>query len=350
MPKFTVVISDRSKHDAGYRKNRMYWWLARQIGGYGELCLYWFLCEYFGESSVRLVRPSELLKLSSPLRTDYLMVGVPTLLHEQHLQNVHYRKLVLYDSSDHDGINFLYSDEKHLLSKADCCLKHFRDRRWTLPVRIGLLPIKRPPRNNRLHWKLQSVLHRQVAPVTDRQFDVGFVARPTGDPESNIRLRWLIELVRDGADLSLWGGLVGGQSWEDLLSETDIPGACWMGRRKIGFSDYFDGLSRSKVALAPPGYAPWTFRHYEAVYAGCMVVTTDLSDFEFLIPLPESSLVQLQQGESVVDGVRRAIQLGISEPERTRDARAELDQWLNLGKYDASCLITKDRFMSNLEA
>ena len=39
------------------------------------------------------------------------MVGVPTLLHEQHLQNVHYRKLVLYDSSDHDGINFLYSDE-----------------------------------------------------------------------------------------------------------------------------------------------------------------------------------------------------------------------------------------------
>ena len=81
-----------------------------------------------------------------------------------------------------------------------------------------------------------------------------------------------------------------------------------------------------------------------------MVVTTDLSDFEFLIPLPESSLVQLQQGESVVDGVRRAIQLGISEPERTRDARAELDQWLTLGKYDASCLITKDRFMSNLEA
>ena len=50
MPKFTVVISDRSKHDAGYRKNRMYWWLARQIGGYGELCLYWFLCEYFGKA------------------------------------------------------------------------------------------------------------------------------------------------------------------------------------------------------------------------------------------------------------------------------------------------------------
>jgi len=348
MPKFIVVISDRSKHDAGYRKNRFFWWLAAKAGGYGELCLYWFLREYFGDGSVRLIRPSELLGRSNPMQTDFLMVGVPTLLNKEHLQGVRYKKLVLYDSSDHDGINFLYSDESFLVSQTDLCLKHYRDSRWTLPMRIGLLPIKRPPMNNRLYWKLRQ--QRRCKPIgsTERPYDVGFVARPTGDIESNLRLRWWVEIVQQSPDLRRWGGLVGDQKWRDTFAESDVPEGCWMGQKKVHFSQYFDGLQRSKVALAPPGYAPWTFRHYEAIYAGCMVVTTDLRHYEFLVPLPEESLVQLDHDESIVDGVRRAVKLAEVEPDRIIFARRKLDRWLDLGRYRKSCTDTLDRFMAGL--
>lgn len=349
MPKFTIVISDRSRHDAGYRKNRFFWWLASQAGGYGELCLYWFLLEYFGKDSVQLMRPSELLGRTRKLHTDYLMIGVPTLLGKQHLKAVQFRKMVLYDSSDHDGINYLYSDEAFLQSVTDCCLKHYRDKRWSLPLRIGLLPIKRPPLNNRLHWKLRAEKGKALLPLADRPFDVGFVARPTGEITSNKRLRWWIELVTHAPELSRWGGLVGGESWRRTFSDTPLPKSCWMERKKVGFSEYFDGLKGSRVALAPPGYAPWTFRHYEAIYAGCMVITDDLSHFEFLIPFPEQSVVQIPEGSSVVDGVRKALHLGETEPERSLEARHALDRWLDLGRYRRRCGDTLDRFMSFIE-
>lgn len=349
MPKFTVVISDVSNHDAGYRKSRAYWWLASLAGGYAELCLYWFLLEYFGSDSVQLIRPSELLGRSRRVQTDYLMVGVPTRLGKQHLEGVQFREMVLYDSSDHDGINYLYSDQAFLQSVTDRCLKHYRDERWSMPLRIGLLPIKRPPLNNRLHWKLLSQRRRATTPLAERRYDVGFVARPTGDTTSNLRLRWWIELVQKAPELRRWGGLVGGDDWRQAFAESQVPDACWMKRRKIGFSEYFDGMQDSKVALAPPGYAPWSFRHYEAIYAGCMIVTADLSPFEFLIPMPEESVVQLSEGESVVDGVRRALALGRDEPQRLMLARKQLDQWLKLGLYSRHCGDTLNRFMAFLE-
>ncbi len=347
MPKFTVVISDRSEHDAGYRKNRVYWWLASKIGGYGELCLYWFLREYFGAGSVQLIRPSELLDRVTPLVTDYLMVGVPTRLNQQHMLGVKCTRVILYDSSDHHGINFLYSDEKFLLTLTDCCLKHYRDRRWQLPMRIGLLPVKRPP-INRLHRKLKTRGGSTVLQLSQRPYDVGFVARPTGDVRENIRCRWWIELVENAPELRRWGGLVGREKWRKEFPEASVPDACWMKRKKVRFSEYFDGLLHSKVALAPAGYAPWTFRHYEAIYAGCMLVTEDLSPFEFLVPIPEQSRVQVGEDESLTEGVRRAIQLGEGEPSRLLEAREELDRWMSLGRYSQRCSHTLERFMEGL--
>ncbi len=349
MPKFTIVISDRSKHDAGYKGSRLYWLFAAMFGGYGELCLYWFLREYYGRESVELLRPSELLERTETWQTDYLMVGVPTRLSPEHLRKVRYRRMLLYDSSDHDGINFLYSDEAFLLSKADCCLKHFRDRRWSLPLRIGLLPIKRPPLNNRLHWKLRRSSSHVAKPLCDRPFDVGFVARPTGDLSSNVRLQWLVELANSESDFRRWGGLVGGRSWREEFESQKIPDDCWMGRTKVGFSEYFEGLCQSKVALAPSGYAPWTFRHYEAIYAGCMLVTEDLSPYEFLVPIPSYSVVQVQSGQSVVSGVEQALDMALTQPSRAIEARRELDQWMDRGRYSKQCARTLERFFSEME-
>lgn len=354
MERFTVVISDVAKHDRGYRGSRSFWWLASRFGAYAELGLYWFLVEYFGRSAVTLMRPSQLLNRSRPHQTDWLFVGLPTSFGSRHLQGIKFQRMALYDSTDFHGVNFGESDSECLLAETDLCLKNFRDRRWEPPCRIGFLPIKRPPLNNRLHIALKLLRAKQkLGMAPEKTFDVGFVARPTGTFETNERLRWMLELKRDRPDLSLWGGLVGGDQWrESFQSHPDAAALepCWLNRRKIGFFQYFDGLCRSKVALAPSGYAPWTYRHLEAMYAGCMVVSNDLSHYEFLIPFPRDRMVEVRDGQPVVPAIEKALQMRRQSPEIPEENRRYLDRWLGDGVYSRRCRDTLDRFMAELDA
>ena len=352
MDRYTVVISDVGKHDQGYRGTRAFWWLATRFGAYAELGLYWFLVEYFGRSSVKLVRPSELLVRGQTLETDWLFVGLPSSLGPEHLRNVKLRRLVLYDSTDHHGVNFGNSDVECLLGETNTCLKNFRDRRWDPPCHIGLLPIKRPPLNNRLHAALSLAPWKQrLGRQPSKRFDVGFVARPTGTIETNQRLRWMVELKRRRPDLSLWGGLVGGDRWREAFqshSDADLLEACWLNRRKIGFFRYFDGLCQSRVALAPSGYAPWTYRHFEAMYARCLVVSNDLSHYEFLIPFPRDRMVEVPEGESVVPAIEKALAMCEADPEILDANLAYLNRWWDAGKYSRRRTETLERFMAEL--
>jgi hypothetical protein len=353
MDRFTVIISDAAKHDRGYRGTRSFWWLATRFGAYAELGLYWFLAEYFGRASVTLLRPSQLLNSDRRHETDWLFVGLPTSLNKQHLERLRFRRMVLYDSTDLHGVNFGGSDVPLLLSHTNLCLKNFRDHRWELPVRVGFLPIKRPPLNNRLHTALLMDAWKQragIAPV--KNFDVGFVARPTGTVETNQRLRWMLELKRDRPDMKLWGGLVGGDQWRAAFqSHPDAKALepCWLNRRKVGFFQYFSGLCQSRVALAPSGYAPWTYRHFEAMYARCVVVSNDLSHYEFLIPFPRERMVEVADGACVVPAIEKALELSRSHPEIVQENIEYLDRWLDRGRYSRWRSEPLERFLSELE-
>ncbi len=353
MERFTVVISDAAKHDKGFRGTRAFWSLASRFGAYAELGLFWFLAEYFGRSRVSLMRPSQLLERSRPHQTDWLFVGLPNSLSKAHLRHVKYRRLVLYDSTDLHGVNFGDSDTECLLSETNTCLKNFRDRRWDFPYHIGFLPIKRPPFNNRLHTALvMSDWKKRFGQVPEKRFDVGFVARPTGTIETNQRLRWMVELKRDRPDLTLWGGLVGGKQWREAFAshpDATFLESCWLDKRKIGFFSYFAGLCQSRVALAPSGYAPWTYRHFEAIYAHCMVVSNDLSHFEFLIPFPREGMVEVADGGSVVPAIEKALEMRANSPEIIDDNLASLNRWLDAGLYSKNRQDTLDRFMAELE-
>ncbi|MFM7843183.1 MAG: glycosyltransferase [Planctomycetota bacterium] len=350
--RFTVVISDVARHDRGYKGTRAFWWLASRFGSYAELSLYWFLVEYFGRRNVTLLRPSQLLESGQSHETDWLFVGIPTTLGPAHLANLKFRQLALYDSTDMHGLNFGESNVPWLLSQTDLCLKNFRDRRWQLPLRVGFLPIKRPPLNNRLHWALRWRDLRQCwGAAPERVFDVGFVARPTGSIETNERLRWMLELKRDRPDWKLWGGLVGGDKWRATFrdhADAQTLAPCFLNRRKIGFFEYFQGLCRSRVALAPSGYAPWTYRHFEALYAGCAVVSNDLSDYEFLIPFPRDGMVEVAAGASVVPAIERALTLATEHPQLAEENQAYLNRWLDRGHYSRSRHEMLDRFMAEL--
>jgi hypothetical protein len=338
MKQYTVVISDVEDNDSGFRGTKVFWWLSSYVGAYAQLSLYWFLIAYFGRSKVQLLRPSQLLNRSTKIKTDWLFIGIPTTLNANHLANIQFNRMALYDSSDNDELNFEFSDRAFLTSHTNVCLKNWRDDRWKETLQVGLLPIKRPPWNNRLRTALNlESFQNTIGSSSEKRFDVGFVARPTGSLTTNQRLRWLVEIKKERPDMKLWGGLVGGPYMKQI-AQNEVPPeilhALWLNKKKIGFLSYFAGLRQSKVALAPSGYAPWTYRHFEALYAGCMVVSNDLSHLEFLIPFPpviERALAMLEQTPQVV-----------------QENRAYLDRWLDRAKYSHRCKDTLDRFFGNL--
>lgn len=350
---FTIVISDDSGLDASFRRNTLYWWLATHVGAYAELGLYWFLVEYFGRSAVRLIRPSQLLA-ERQADTDMLFVGCPTTVDQQHLSNISFRQMVLYDSTDNEGIHFLKSNSKFLLSQTDLVLKTWRDAKWKFPFRVGLLPIKRPPINKLRLALLKEKARKQVLGKSrEKPFDVGFVARPTGDLKRNQRVEWLVSLRQQRPELKLWGGLVGKSEWRERFRDSPHQSTLnqlWLNRKKIGYFEYFSGLAQSKVALAPRGFAPWTYRHFEALYAGALVVSNDLSRFEFLVPLPRKGIIEVPDGESIVKAVDQALKLYEDSPALVDENIQELEHWMHAGAYSKSKRALLDRFMSQLEA
>jgi hypothetical protein len=356
MTPYTVVISDAAKHDNGIRGTKSFWWAASWIGGYAELGLFWFLAEYFGRRRVSLLRPSQVLRLIRTHQTDTLFIGLPTTFGPEHLQRIKCRRVVLYDSTDFDCINFGESNRDFLLSQTQTVLKNWRDDRWKNEFHVGFLPIKRPPINNKLAGVLQAKslrgrILRKSLPLK-KDFDVGFVARPTGTPETNERLRWMIELKRDRPSLKLWGGLVGGTHWKQMLGVLDARAldSLWLDRKKIGFVEYFQGLCQSKVALAPRGFAPWTYRHFEAIYARCMIVTNDLSHFEFLIPFPREGMIEVPDGHSVVPSLDRALDLVENSPQTIDENLIHLERWLDQGRYSRHRTDTIDRFFGQFRS
>ncbi len=290
---------------------------------------------------------------SSKYKTDWLFVGLPTSLNKEHLEQIEYRRIALYDSSDFNGVNFGYSEKAFLLSETDLCLKNWRDRRWNYDFSIGLLPIKRPPLNNMLHYAVRIASAKdRLGCLPEKRYDVGFVGRPSGGKSENQRLKWLVELKSHRPNLKLWGGLVGGRNWRHSLKpafDSATLDTCWLSGRRMDFLQYFAGLRGSKVTLAPAGYAPWTYRHYEAIYARCIVVSNDLSHYEFLVPFPREGLIEVPDGESVVHGVDAALALYENSPEIVDANVEDLNRWLNAGTYSRDRRDTLDRFFAELD-
>lgn len=345
---YTIILSDSADHDTGFRGYRTYWWLATIFGAYAELGLYWFLVAYSGRSSVRILTPKNLL-LGDKLSTNWLFVGLPTNLSKEHLKKIRYCRIILYDSSDFDGINFDYSDRQLLLSHTDTCLKTWRNHKWNLDLNVGLLPIKRPPLNNKLRYAVyrDTILCSVGLRSRVKQHDVCFVGRPTDISEGNSRTRWLLELKRQSPELRLWGGLVGGREWSKERLDNKQR-SLWLDTKKIGFRKYYRGLSLSKVALTPRGFAPWTYRHYEAVYARTMIVSTCLSDYEFLVPLPTKGIFTVKDNEPVVPAVEKAIALYDQSPEILEENVENLERWISRNRYSRSRPILLDRFFEQI--
>jgi hypothetical protein len=192
------------------------------------------------------------------------------------------------------------------------------------------------------------------------RYDVAFLGRPNitqvvgddGKPRLlDQRVSWLRELRRDGADLKFGGGFTDLKDADFRPRVAREPDLRAMGYKynSVTFPAYWRTVTRSRVLLAPGGNAPWTFRHYEALYAGATVVTIDFRRRDLLVPLPREGIVHVPDGSSVLPAVREALALSQSRPSLAEENFEFLERYLHYGRFARSRQALIDRFSAQLD-
>jgi hypothetical protein len=311
-----------------------------------------FLRTYAGHGAVGCCSAAELLR-GSPMSAETVFLGLPSPVDDRHLARLRSRHLVLYDLFDHHYP--LWSDANRALLRgaSGLYLKAWNDERWDFGVTMGVAPIRR-------YLKLRLALDRdrlrRALGGSDRphRHDVLFLGAATmrdsgGDPAlaPNQRVDWLLEVTSRGGHLELWGGLIG-RTMAPWLLERYGDLSRFTLREKVPFRRYFRALQQSRVALTPEGNAPWSYRHYEAIYARALIVTNDLRPIRTLIPLPNEGMVHVEPGQPVLPAIERALALRREQPGLLEENVRFLERYLDRGLYSRRRPELWERFVAQL--
>jgi hypothetical protein len=312
------------------------------------LNLHRFLSIFHGRRAVRMVSTRQLLD-SKPLTAETLFVGLPSRLDERHLDNVRYDRAVLFDYHDCAGPAWSDSNRELLLSLTDQYLKPWVEPEWDFGLRMGVLPIRRH-RRLKLYLQIRELQRRAWRGGDEREYDVAFLGGATALANRyHQRIEWLREVKAAGDRYSFWGGIVVRNRERAALrgqlgERTDL----YYPHGRAGFLNYFANLSRSRAALAPAGNARWTYRHYEAIYAGAIVVSTDFRDIRTLIPLPLDAMIHVPDNASVLPAIDEALAIRRRKPELAEENIRFLEQYLQHGDYSRDKPELMERFLAQL--
>jgi hypothetical protein len=312
-----------------------------------------FLRLFAGFRAVGCCSAADLLH-GTPVSADTVFLGLPSPVTDRHLARLRCRHLVLFDLHDHHDPLWSDANRDLLRGASTLYLKAWNDTRWDFGVRMGLAPVRRYGKLRlALEWeRLGRALGRPAPPP---RFDVLFLGAATGrDPRgqdpalaTNQRVAWLLELRDHGGHLRLWGGLLEKTMTPELrrrygdLSGFTLPG-------KVPFRRYFRALQQSRVALTPEGNAPWSYRHYEAIYARSLIVTSDFRPLRTLIPLPTDGMVHVEPGQPVLPAIERALALRRDRPELLAENVRFLERYLEQGMYSRRRPELWERFLAQL--
>jgi hypothetical protein len=319
--------------------------------------LVWFLRTYFGRRRVGVCSPAE-CRRSTPA-ADVAFVGLPSTLTADEIARLaaRCRRIVPFDYLDQQKLAWTEPQEAALRAATDRYLKPWFEPSWTYGLRMGLLPLRRYERFTAAVALDRTIgrLRRRPAP----EYDVAFLGRPNRTrmfengkyTKIDQRVAWLRELRREAPDVKFWGGLVdvGRREGRRLeLKFGDLSDLCHT-EPKVGFSTYYRAMKRSRVLLAPGGNVPWSYRHYECLYAGGVVVTIDYRQRDLLVPLPREGMVHVPDGASVLPAVREALSLSRERPELGEENIAHLERYFRFGTYSRSRPALIERFVAQLE-
>jgi hypothetical protein len=320
--------------------------------------LFRFLRTYFGRRSVQLRKPDQYRR--NPVACDTLCLGLPTSLEPDELSRFQCRRLIVFDYLDSPQLQWTVEQAAAICDRTSAYLKPWREVVWNYDVRMGLLPIRRYGRlaaaiavqRTRL-----ALLRRPPLKV----HDVAFAGRPNSVKlfqlgevvPSEQRVEWLLALRQQAPELRLWGGLVriadNPARQRQLCEQFGDVSHLEHRAAKVGFLEYYYHLCHSRVALTPGGNVPWTYRHYEALYSGAVVVTIDFRQREMLVPFPNDGMIHVPDGESVVPAVREALDWSRERPELPRQNFLHLERYLRWGMYSRRRPELMQRFLAELD-
>jgi len=296
-----------------------------------------------------MLSTQELLS-SPPLAADVLFIGMPTRLGTEHLAKVRFQKAVLFDYQDGAGPTWHDSDRDLLLSITNRYLKPWVEASWDYGLRMGVLPIRR-------HFRLTACLRCRDAfsrvlrnGTNGHRYDVAFVGSPsTSQGRPHQRFQWVREIKGAGNRYSFWGGIVAKKPERERLNRkyddiTDL----YYSKDRVGFVTYLRHLTRSRVALAPAGAARWSYRHYEAIYARAVLVSSDFHQADTLIPLPKETMVHVPDGASVLPAIDKALAMREQRPHLPEENVRFLERYLHYGDYFREKPELMDRFLAQL--
>jgi hypothetical protein len=320
--------------------------------------LYTFLQLFVPAHEVAAIAPSE-LDARRPLSTDVLLIGLPTSLQREQLRGVRYRQSALFDYFDSPAPVWGDSDEGLLRSLTDIYLRPFVDRSLDFGLRMGTLPLYRKPNLARC-IRASNLYRTMTGRAPSRRHDVCFFGSPTRIPESrdgqvvfyDQRVEWLLEVTAPESPFALFGGLAPCRAERHQLAELrakygDLDRITW-GHRRINFFSYFYHLSRSKVALVPAGNGRWTYRHYEAIYAGAAVVSTDFRHCDLLVPLPKDGILMVPDHAPVTPAVVEAMRWHEEYPDRLEENRRFLETYFTHGRFSPNKPAAFERLVAQL--
>jgi hypothetical protein len=290
-----------------------------------------------------------------------VLLGLPTSLTDDEIRAIaertRCRRLAGFDYIDSPQLQWTPEQEVAVRERTDRYLKPWFEPSWNFGLRMGLLPIRRFHRFSEMLALQRGLQGFGIRPR--RAYDVMFLGRPNDtrlwiDGEVQLvdqRVEWMIELVRQAKDLRLFGGFVEISPTErdrvegkfgDIEDLIYAPG-------NISFASYYRKLRQSRVLLAPAGNVPWTYRHYECLYAGGVVVTCDYRQRDMLVPLPRENMVHVPDGTAVLPAVREALELSRRRPEIGEQNYHHLERYLRYGAYSGRRPALIERFMAQLE-
>jgi hypothetical protein len=326
---------------------------GRGVRGHTLTC---FLRTYFGRRAVAMQSPEQWRH--APLTTDTVFLGLPTSLTPEELGKLatSCRRLVVFDYLDQQPLAWTAEQEATLRQRTDRYLKPWFERAWRHDLQMGMLPIRRYGR-----FTVAVAVDRctqRLRAKREPAHDVAFLGRPNrtrmyvdGRIEKiDQRFEWIRELKREAPDLDMWGGLVelSERSRSRLESQYGRFDDLMHSQSKVGFSTYYRALQQSRALLAPGGNVPWSYRHYECLYAGGVVVTIDYRERDMLVPLPSEGVVHVADGASVLPAVREALELSRRRPELGEQTFAHLERYLRFAAYSRRRPALLERFVAQL--
>ncbi|QDT00427.1 hypothetical protein [Adhaeretor mobilis] len=332
--------------------------------GVRGLALVWFLRTYHGRRAVRYLEPKDLLSNPS-VHAQTVFLGLPTSLTAQQIADLPNRtgcqRIVAFDYFDQHELAWSEEQGAAFRSVGEVYLKPWKEPIWeSLPeyanLQMGTLPIRR---YGRFTWARRiDRLNQLVRTRPEPEYDAAFLGRPNHTRfymdgkihRVDQRVDWMLDLKRNAPDLKVWGGLVEvNDKHRQVLEEKygDVSDLLYQGS-KVNFAKYWKNLCRSRVALAPGGNVPWTYRHYECLYAGNAVATLDYREREMLVPLPTEGMTHVPDGDSVVSAVREALQMLRERPRLGEENIAHLERYFKDATYSRSRGALWERFKDQL--